>query len=61
MIQNGNFIQTSSVITCRFTIAASKVFEVRHSAQYTINDTGFGVAGNFGTEVYTVAEFWKEV
>lgn len=57
---NGNTNMTTSIITGRFTIAASKVFEVQHRAQTTQATTGFGDAANFGvTEVYTVARFRK--
>lgn len=52
--------QTSSIIAGRTTIAASKVFEVRHRGQTTEATDGFGVAANFGTEVYTICEFWQE-
>lgn len=49
-----------SIITGRFTIAASKVFEVQHRSSATGTTTGFGSANNFGeVEVYTVARFWK--
>lgn len=51
--------QADSIITGRFTIAASKAFEVQQ--QVASNQTnGLGTASNFGeTEVYTVARFWK--
>jgi hypothetical protein len=50
---------TRSFIKGRFTIAASKVLEVQHRCETTFSTYGFGVEANFGTEVYTVAEFWK--
>lgn len=57
---NGNTNMTISRITGRFTIAASKVFEVQHRCQTTLATTGFGDAAGFGvTEIYTVARFWK--
>lgn len=51
--------QADSIITGRFTIAASKAFEVQQ--QVASNQAnGLGTASNFGeTEVYTVARFWK--
>lgn len=52
--------QTASVIAGRFTIAGSKTFEVQHQCEVTKATVGFGVASNFTTEVYTVAEFWRE-
>ena len=49
-----------SIITGKFTIASSKVFEVQHRCQATASTTGFGSANSFGeVEVYTVARFWK--
>jgi hypothetical protein len=51
---------TSSVIEGRVTLSATKVLEVRHRCTTTGTTTGFGLAANFGAEVYTVAEFWKE-
>ena len=46
-------------VSGRFTIAASKAFEVQHQCSTTAADTGFGQPASFGTEVYTVARFWK--
>lgn len=48
-----------SVIRGRFTIAASKTFEVQHKCESTMATYGFGVAGSFDTEVYTVVEFQR--
>lgn len=50
-------VVTSSTISGRFGLAAPTLLEVQHRVQTT------GVGGNaasFGTEVYTVAEFWLE-
>jgi hypothetical protein len=55
-----NAAPSISRITGRMTIAASKTFEVRHRCSLGQAGNGFGVEANFGTEVYTVAEFWKE-
>jgi hypothetical protein len=49
-----------STITGRFTISAPKTFEVRHRCQTTLSGKGFGYEANFGTEVYTIVELWKE-
>jgi hypothetical protein len=62
---NGTFsgvstAQSYSFIATRFTISASKAFEIRHRCQTTGSGNGFGVAANFGTEVYTTVELWKE-
>ncbi len=51
---------TTSVIAGTFVITGTKVFEVQHQCQTTRASTGFGVAANFGTEVYTTVEIWKE-
>lgn len=57
---NGSTQATVSTITGRFTIAASKVFEVQHRCETTKATNGFGDANNFGeVEIYTVARFWK--
>lgn len=50
-----------SVIMGRFTIAASKVFEVQHWSTASRASSGFGVSGNIDSlnEIYTVVEFWK--
>ena len=51
---------THAFIEGRFTIATQKVLEVQHYSQTTFATGGFGDKCNFTTEVYTVAEFWKE-
>lgn len=57
---NGSTQATVSKITGRFTIAASKTFEVQHRCETTKATNGYGDANNFGeVEVYTVARFWK--
>lgn len=43
---------TSSRITGRFTIAASKALEIQHQCNTTAATLGFGVAANFGVEIY---------
>lgn len=49
-----------SIIQTKFVLSGFKVLEVRHRCTTTKSSDGFGVAGSFGTEVYTIAEFWKE-
>jgi len=49
-----------SVIQGRFTIAASKTFEIRHRCNTTVATYGFGVEANFKTEVYTIVRLEKE-
>lgn len=53
-------IQTRSFIAGRFTLAAQKVLEVQHQCESTDAGDGFGRAGNWTTEIYTVVELWKE-
>jgi len=50
-----------SFIVGRFTLAATKVLEVQHQCSVTQADTGFGYRCNFTDEIYTIAEFWREV
>lgn len=52
-------VNSHSVIVGRFTVAANQVLEVQHRCQSTLVTTGFGLAVSVGSEVYTVAEFWK--
>jgi hypothetical protein len=42
-----------------FTITGSKAFEIRHRCQVTVASNGFGVEGNFGTEIYTHVDITK--
>lgn len=46
--------QTDSILLGRFTIGASKALEIQHQCQTTYGTSGFGLAANFTTEVYTV-------
>ncbi len=48
-----------SFIVGVFTIASSKTFEVQHQSSATQSTNGFGLQGNFATEVYTIVELWK--
>lgn len=51
---------TCSYIDGRITLAGTTVLEVQHQCQTTKTVNGFGIAANFTTEVYTVAEFIRE-
>lgn len=53
-------IQTRSFVMGRFTLAANKTLEVLHQCETSRATYGFGMAANFGTEVYTTVEIWKE-
>ena len=50
--------QNPSIVTGRFTITASKVFEVTHSAEYTRNGNGFGISSG-SVNIYTDCRIWK--
>lgn len=53
-------VQTRSIVAGRFTISASKVFELQHRCENTRSSDGLGVAGNFTAEVYAEIELWRE-
>lgn len=56
------YATTDSVIAGRFVLNAATFLEVQHQVQVTNTGDGFGVAANFASiEVYTVAEFWREI
>lgn len=51
---------TTSDLSGRFTIAATKVIELQHQAALTANTDGFGVAANLGvTEIYSEVKLFK--
>lgn len=52
-------VVTDSIGEAIITIAATKVFELRHRCSTTATSTGFGTQGNFGTEVYADLQAWK--
>ena len=57
----GNGVITHSHVSGRFTITASKVFEVQHECETTKATVGFGAAHSLGgNEVYAELELWKE-
>lgn len=58
-LSDGN-MPSRSFVEGRFTIAASKVFEVQCIGTITRASNGFGLATSLATEVYTTLEFWKE-
>jgi len=51
---------TDSWIVGQFTLYAEARVEVQHQAQVTKATDGFGIKHNLTTEVYTVAQFWKD-
>ena len=57
-----SFVSNHSFLSGRFTISASKIFEIQHRCAVTKTNDGFGVSVSFGDiEIYTVAEFWREL
>ena len=57
---NQSSVSTFAEVSGRFTIASTKTFELQHRSGATKATTGFGISTGWGTEVYAVAEFWKE-
>lgn len=49
----GGNTTTISMVTGRFTVAASQALELQHRCTNTAATLGFGAAGSFGTEVYS--------
>lgn len=50
--------QNRSLIFGVLGLTSATIFEIQHICQTTQATQGFGTAANFGTEVYTIAEFW---
>lgn len=42
-----------------FAIAGANIFEIRHRCALTTATNGFGIASNYGVEVYTRVKIWK--
>jgi hypothetical protein len=57
---NGIWATSCSEVSGLFTLSVSSVLEVQHQCSTTEAADGFGVAGGFGTEVYTTVQIWKE-
>jgi hypothetical protein len=55
----GIYTQTRSFISGVVTITGTKVFEIQHQTAATGGTSGFGVASNFTTEVYTEVRIIK--
>lgn len=56
---NATSVQTESRGSAVVTVAGSTAFEIRHRCVTTRSTTGFGIAANLGTEVYTTVKIWK--
>ena len=57
---NGTAVVTRSVGMWRGTLTGSTHFQIRHQCSTTYSNSGFGLNANFGTEVYTMVEIFKE-
>jgi hypothetical protein len=52
---------STAVVSGRFTIAASKTFELQHYVSNAKSNNGLGMALSTGdSEIYAVLELWKE-
>ena len=57
---NGTAVVNRSFGQWRGTITYNIHFQIRHQCATTYSTSGFGLAGDFGTEVYTMVEIFKE-
>ncbi len=57
--QNDGATINRSFVEGRFQLTAAKALEVRHRVATTRATDGYGIAQAWGTNVYTVAEFWR--
>jgi len=58
---DGEYQTNHSHLNGRFTLAAETVLQIQHRCFQTKTVDGFGRNANFADEIYTVAEFWREV
>ncbi|GAI50396.1 unnamed protein product, partial [marine sediment metagenome] len=56
-----HFVTNRSFIVGRFTVSAAQTLEIQHICDFTKADTGFGPSSDFTDEIYTIAEFWREI
>lgn len=56
-----NYGENRSEIVGKFTISVASTLIIQHQCESTKTTTGFGFPSLMGEEIYTVAEFWKEV
>jgi hypothetical protein len=55
----GDNTTSSSMISGKLAITSPTIYEIQHRCETTETGNGFGQGASFGTEVYTIAEFWK--
>lgn len=58
--QTATEAQTDSWVVGWFRLLREVELEVQHQCSNTRATNGFGAQNSFGTEVYTVAQFWRE-
>ncbi|MBA7633510.1 hypothetical protein ES703_41078 [subsurface metagenome] len=59
--QTAAYTATRSHIAGRFTVEADQVLQIQHRCQTSNADDGFGRDCNYDQELYTIAEFWREI
>lgn len=52
---------TRSLLSGRFTLEAPQTLEVQHICSTERSTYGLGFATEFADEIYTIAEFWREI
>ena len=52
--------QSNSFISARFTLSSAKALEIQHQCSHTINTDGFGNGHDYGVNIFTQVEIYKE-
>ena len=55
-----NVVQSRSIGSVRVTPSGANNYKIEHACETTYTTEGFGHPGNYGTEVYTIVEVYKE-
>src|SRR5690606_14857015 len=58
-VRSNTDASTNAVVKGVFVIASTKTFELQHQAGSTNAGDGFGEAGGFGTEIYSIVRIQK--
>ena len=53
-------VYTVGSVAARVTITGNTAFEIQHRTQQTLASFGFGIAANFGSEIYAIVKIFKE-
>lgn len=57
---SGALTTTTSIVVGEFSVGTSTTYEIQHRCQTTKATDGLGLSNGFGgSEVYTIAEFWR--